>query len=155
MVLLLRNASILRRVSVLHRILTVHKDGLLVQKNLVRALNTNGKVTIDGITKELKEPLNPEFVPQKFCKSLRCLVIELIAVNKCRADQLFGYSKSYFGFVRHELCLACVTVIAYPSQHVFCRNVNSDRAFVSCDCCKRFEFSTVFRLVFSCRFLAA
>lgn len=32
--------------------------------------STNGKITIDGIEKELKTPKNPLYVPQKFGKLL-------------------------------------------------------------------------------------
>lgn len=63
-----RNTATLRRLSILQRILSTNQAGLGVQRNLVRAFNVDGKVTIDDVTKEIRQPKNPEYVPQKFRK---------------------------------------------------------------------------------------
>lgn len=41
----------------------------------LRSIATDGKITIDGITKSLKKPKNPFFVPQKFCKYIAAIII--------------------------------------------------------------------------------
>lgn len=64
-----RNCATIRRLNMLQRILSPTNHGIFgVQQNLVRAIYIDGKVTIDDITKEIKQPKNPEYVPQKFCK---------------------------------------------------------------------------------------
>lgn len=69
MALVCRNLSTLRRFNVIHRILTTNNNKRVdVQRNVVRFINSDGKITIDGITKILKKPQHPEIVPQKFRK---------------------------------------------------------------------------------------
>lgn len=63
-----RNTATLRRLNILQRILSTNPAGLSVQRNLVRAYNVDGKLTIDDVTKEIRLPKNPEYVPQKFRK---------------------------------------------------------------------------------------
>lgn len=62
------NTPALRHVNILRQILTINLNRLSVNKQFARKLSTSGKITIDGITKELKSPENREFVPLKFCK---------------------------------------------------------------------------------------
>lgn len=72
-----RNAATVRRLNVLQRILTPASNSLLngtvfgggggVHSNLVRAqLHVDGRVTIDDVSKAIRPPRNPEYVPQKF-----------------------------------------------------------------------------------------
>lgn len=63
-----RNTATLRRLNILQRILATNQSGVGVQRNLVRAFNVDGKLTIDDVTKEIRPPKNPEYVPQKFRK---------------------------------------------------------------------------------------
>lgn len=63
-----RNCATVRRLNILQRILTNSNGIFGVQRNLVRAFNIDGKVTIDDVSKDIRPPKNPEYVPQKFCK---------------------------------------------------------------------------------------
>lgn len=72
-----RNSATLRRLNVLRRILSKDDSFLSTgtHRNLVRALNIDGKITIDDVTKEVTLPKNPEYVPQKFCKSFFLFIV--------------------------------------------------------------------------------
>lgn len=72
-----RNAATVRRLNVLQRILTPTNslNGSTaffggIHANLVRAQHVDGHVTIDDVSKTIRPPRNPEYVPQKFRESI-------------------------------------------------------------------------------------
>lgn len=71
------NAATVRRMGFLQRIL-VQRTFQSIQLNLTRAYAIDGKITIDGVEKDLKAPQNPEFVPRKFGM---CLDIKMILLS--------------------------------------------------------------------------
>ena len=84
-----RNCATVRRLNVLQRILANNnktsdyffagQSSLLgIQRNLVRAINIDGKVTIDDVSKDVRPPKNPEYVPQKFRK-YNCYSIDFLS----------------------------------------------------------------------------
>ena len=61
-----RNAATVRRLNFLNRILDGHeRKSLSFCKNYVRSLSV---LTIDNVSRELKEPQHPEYVPRNYCK---------------------------------------------------------------------------------------
>lgn len=84
-----RNTATLRRLNILQRILTTNQAGLGVQRNLVRAFNVDGKLTIDDVTKEIRPPKNPEYVPQKFRKCF--CVIKAFSYNLVNIEPIIKY----------------------------------------------------------------
>lgn len=56
------NLSAIHRLNVLKKILS----NISPQLNLTRAFNVDGTITLDDVTKQIKPPKNPEFVPQKY-----------------------------------------------------------------------------------------
>lgn len=59
-----KNAATIRRMGVLQKILSQGKP----QQQSSRAFKIDGKITIGDITREVKIPKNPEYVPQKYSK---------------------------------------------------------------------------------------
>lgn len=49
-----------------------HRQNWLKFRPHFRTIATDGKITIDGITKDLIKPNNPLFVPQKFGELYDC-----------------------------------------------------------------------------------
>lgn len=58
-----RNISTVRRINAITRILSQVPN---LNRNLVRALNIDGKIKIDDIEKEIDSPKFPEYVPHKY-----------------------------------------------------------------------------------------
>lgn len=48
-----------------------HKPACFHLKQHHRTIANDGKITIDGISKDLFKPENPLFVPKQFCKYLK------------------------------------------------------------------------------------
>lgn len=62
-----RNAATVRRLNFLNRILEQNERKSGFCKNYVRAISDN-VLTIDNVSRELKEPQHPEYVPRNYCK---------------------------------------------------------------------------------------
>lgn len=73
-----KNASTIRRMGVLQKILSQGK----IQQQFSRAFKLDGKITIGDITRDVKIPKNPEYVPQKYSKKfyLIFLYFELLVI---------------------------------------------------------------------------
>lgn len=69
-----RNAATVRRLNVLNRILEQNDRKSVFCKNFVRAIS-DGILTIDNISRDLKEPQHPEYVPRNYCKWLKQIVV--------------------------------------------------------------------------------
>ncbi len=57
-----KNLAAIHRFNVLQKLLL----NISPQRNLTRAFNVDGTVTVDDVTKQIRPPKNPEFVPQKY-----------------------------------------------------------------------------------------
>lgn len=57
-----------KNLTAIHRFNALQKLLLYIspQRNLTRAFNVDGTVTVDDVTKPIRPPKNPEFVPQKY-----------------------------------------------------------------------------------------
>lgn len=58
----IKNLAAIHRYNALQRLLL----NISPQLNLARAFNVDGTVTVDDVTKQIRPPKNPEFVPQKY-----------------------------------------------------------------------------------------
>lgn len=66
---MLRNVSTLYRINSMQRILVnLNANHFVIQACFMSTIKQNGRITIDGISKPLKQPLQPLYVPHKFRK---------------------------------------------------------------------------------------
>lgn len=65
-----RNAASVRRLNFLNRILEQNNRNVIFSKNLVRGITHDGILTIDNVSREIRPPQHPEYVPRNYCKSL-------------------------------------------------------------------------------------
>lgn len=66
-----RNAATVRRFNALNRILEQSSRRPVFSKNFVRGLTNEGTLTIDNVSKELKLPRHPEYVPRNYGESIK------------------------------------------------------------------------------------
>lgn len=57
-----KNLAALQRFHVIQKLL----QNIAPQRNLTRGFNVDGTITVDDVTKQIRPPKNPEFVPQKY-----------------------------------------------------------------------------------------
>lgn len=62
----IQNTDVIHRFHLFHRTLSTGNG--IGHWKCIRKYSDYSKVTIDGITKKIHKPKDPEFVPQNFCK---------------------------------------------------------------------------------------